>query len=74
MHAGGADAALLPQGAGRPVQAAFGQVMLDEAEDVGRFDRQRWPCPCRRFAGICCWRCIVRNDGGGNTGTALAAD
>ena len=40
VHAGGADAALLPQGAGRPVQAAFGQVVLDEAEDVGRFDGQ----------------------------------
>ena len=40
VHAGGADAALLPHGAGRPVQAAFGQVVLDEAEDVGRFYRQ----------------------------------
>ena len=38
VDSGGADAALLPHGAGCTVQPALGQVMVDEAEDIGRFD------------------------------------
>ena len=65
VDAGGADAALLPQSAGGPVQPALGQVMVDEAEDIGRFDGQG--LLGRRVGGVgtCLAGAIVVGDHGG---------
>ena len=65
MDAGGADATLLPQRAGGPVQAAFGQVVLDQAEDVGRFDRQELLGRCSGGGSGLAGAFVVRDHGGG---------
>ena len=66
MDSGGADAALLPHGAGGTVQPALGQVMVDEAEDIGRFDGQHL-LGCRRSGGggACLAGAIVVGDHNG---------
>ena len=67
VDAGGADAALLPHGAGGTVQPALGQVMVDEAQDIGRFDGQGLLGRRRSGGGGACLAgaIVVGDDGGG---------
>lgn len=65
MDSGGADAALLPHGAGCTVQPALGQVVLDEAEDIGRFDGQHLLGRMSGGGGGLAGAIVVGDDGGG---------